>query len=419
MERRRFLLAVFSLMLLATLLGIILGVLLDRSQLGVLRPPRGVPNSAQAEFQLMAEAWNTIERVYVDRSAIQPRRMAYSAISGMVDSLGDTGHSRFLTPDMVQEQHSFISGEFEGIGVEVRMQGGQVIIVSPMGGSPAEKAGLRAGDIIVKIDGQDISGMKLDDVVKLIVGPAGSQVTLTVQDPQSGETRDVTMTRARITIQNVTWDRLPGTTVAHLRIAGFGRGVGEDLQRALTAIQQDQSTGIILDLRNNPGGLLQEAVNTVSLFLSSGDALLVQDSAGKITSVPVENQGMVTDLPVVILVNSGTASASEIVAGALQDAQRATLVGDTTYGTGTVLNEFPLSDKSVLLLATEQWLTPKGRVIWHKGIDPDVRIPLAADATPLLPEMEKDLTAQDVLTCRDAQLLRASQLLIQADSSNR
>jgi carboxyl-terminal processing protease len=249
----------------------------------------------------------------------------------------------------------------------------------------------------------------------MILGPAGTWVTITVQDPETGETRDVKIQRARIEVDNVTWHMLPGTSTAHVRLAGFSQGVTEDLKNTLKEIQAQGGTGLILDLRNDPGGLLGEAVSAASQFLSSGNVLLVKNAQGEVKPIPVEPGGLANELPMVVLVNRGTASAAEIVSGAIQDAARGKLVGETTFGTGTVLNEFPLSDGSALLLATEEWLTPKGRTIWHQGITPDIQVVLPAGATPLVPEGEGDLTHEQLMQSEDQQLLRALEVLLEAE----
>jgi carboxyl-terminal processing protease len=215
----------------------------------------------------------------------------------------------------------------------------------------------------------------------------------------------------------VIWQRLPGTTVAHVRIAAFSQGVSQDLQKALSDIRQQGMTGILLDLRNDPGGLLDEATNTASQFLNSGNVLEEKNAQGQVQPVPVKPKGTVTSVPMVILINGGTASAAEIVAGALQDAHRATLVGETTFGTGTVLEEFRLSDGSALLLATEEWLTPNGRVIWHQGIAPDVAVSLPAGVESLFPEAEREMTTAQLQASGDEQLLRALNLLTRPVSS--
>lgn len=329
----------------------------------------------------------------------------------MVDSLGDTGHSTFLTPEMLEESTSELKGQFQGIGAELRMKDGHVVVVAPLDDSPAQKAGIRPGDVITRVDGRNIMGLPLGQVVQRILGPAGTQVTLTVLTPSLGKIREVTLTRAHITLHNVTWHVLPGTRLAHVRIASFSEGVAKDLRAVLKDVREKELGGLVFDLRNDPGGLLDEAVSVASQFLSGGNVLLEKNAQGKITPVPVQPGGTAPHLPMVVLVNQGTASASEIVAGALRDAHRATLVGETTFGTGTVLSQFQLTDGSALLLATEEWLTPNGSTIWHHGIEPQKAVPLPPDAFPLFPEEERELTAADLKKRDDPQLLAAIQVL--------
>jgi carboxyl-terminal processing protease len=393
-------------------LGLIAGAIIGCSLLSAFSPDT-IPVDAESDFRLMAEAWNTIQRLYVDRNAVNPHLMTYGAISGMVDALGDTGHSRFLTPEMLKQERNLTTGRFEGIGAEVQMRNGQLVVVAPIDGSPAQKAGLKPGDIILKVDDQDVSGLPLDQAVNRILGPAGTQVKLTILNLKTTTTKDVTLTRASITVQNVTSHPLPGTGTVHLRIATFSKGVGENLRKALLAAKKEKAAGLILDLRNNPGGLYDEAVSSASQFLSGGDVLLEKNALGKIKPVPVRSGGVAASLPLVVLVNGGTSSGAEIVAGALQDAHRAKLVGEKTFGTGTVLETFSLSDGSALMLAIEEWLTPAGHVIWHRGISPDVVVHLPAEATSLIPESEKGLTAEELQNSQDVQLLRGLHLLLQ------
>jgi carboxyl-terminal processing protease len=409
-----------SLVLLGTLgLGTVGGVVLDRQVLAAYADPAvgAASTPAPADLSLVQEAYAMIQHVYVDRTALKPQELEYGAIGGMVDALGDTGHSRFLSPAMVKQESEMTQGQFEGIGVEVQMKNGAIVVVAPIDGTPAQRAGLRPGDIITKVNGRDVTSLPLDQVVGMILGPTGTSVTLTIMNPDNGQTRDVTLVRARIALQNVTWHQLPGTTIAHVRIAAFSQGVSNDLQKALAQVKAQGMTGIILDLRNDPGGLLDEAVGVASQFLKSGNVLLEKNAQGKTTPVPVQPGDAVTDLPMVVLINGGTASAAEILAGALQDAHRATLEGETTFGTGTVLSQFQLSDGSALLLATEEWLTPAGRVIWHHGISPDVTTPLARDVILLLPEGEPGMTAAQLQTSGDTQLLRALDLLTASGNS--
>ena len=377
----------------------------------------GVLTGSNQNIGLIGEAWNIVEKNFVDRAAIKPTQMTYGAISGMVDSLGDTGHSTFLSPEMVKEEQNFTQGQFEGVGLEIQMKGGKVVIVAPIDGSPAKNAGLHPGDIILKVNGAEVSGLSVGQVANQVLGPAGTQVTLTIQDPNTGETSEFTIQRAQINLQNVTWHMLPGTTIAHLRLAGFSQGVTQDLQKTLQEIQAQGGTGLILDLRNNPGGLLSEAVGIASQFLTEGNVLLERNAEGEVKPIPVESGGVAPTVPMVVLINGGTASAAEIVSGALQDAHRAELVGETTFGTGTVLNEFPLSDGSALSLATEEWLTPSGGSIWHHGISPDIQVSLPVNITPLVPEAEQDITRTQLTASGDEQLLRALEILGQTSGS--
>ena len=365
----------------------------------------------EPNFKLMAEAWNTIHSEYVDRSSLEPESLTYGAISGMVDALGDTGHSTFLTPSMVKDLKNMERGEFKGIGIEIQVKGTHVVVVAPIDGSPAERAGLRPGDIILKVSGQDVTDWPLAQVAERITGRAGTKVTLTVQDPRTTRSRQVTLVRASVKLHDVTWQKLPGTSVAHLRIASFDSGVTKDLRLALEEIQRAGLNGVVLDLRNNPGGLLDEAVGVASQFLSGGVVLQAKDANGKLSRVPVDKGGLCTNLPMSVLVNEGSASAAEIVAGALQDNHRAELVGETTFGTGTVLQEFRLSDGSALLLAVEEWLTPKGRSFWHQGLKPEFPVTLPTDAIMLFPQAERAMTAAELQASDDRQLLTALRLV--------
>jgi carboxyl-terminal processing protease len=391
--------------------GVAIAAFLSCQVLGISMPSDKIPADAESDFGLMAEAWNSIHEHYVDRAAIQPRPLTYGAISGMVDALGDTGHSTFLSPQMIKEEEDFTAGEYKGIGAEVRMKAGHVVIVTPLDGSPAQKAGLQPGQIILAVNGEDITGLNLLQVVKRISGPAGTKVTLRILDPNSGQIREVTLVRAAIKMNNITWHQLPGTKIAHLRIAGFSQGVTKDLKQALQAVKAAELKGLILDLRNDPGGLLTEAVSTASQFLSEGNVVLEKNAKGQISAIAVEKGGLCRHIPMVCLVNGGTASGAEIVAGALQDHRRAELVGTTTFGTGTVLEQFSLSDGSALLLAVREWLTPDGHTIWHKGITPNVVISLPPEVAPLFPEEERTMTPQQLKASKDTQLLDALKLV--------
>ena len=370
-----------------------------------------VPDKGALDFHLLSEAWDALERHYVDKAALQQKKLTYGAISGMVNALGDTGHSGFLTPQMVAQERDFRKNRFEGIGAEIQTKSGHVVIVAPLDNSPALRAGLRPGDVILKVNGESVSGLLLPEAVERIRGTPGTSVTLTIMTPATGRTQDVTLVRQAIKINNVTWLRVPGTAIAQVRIASFSQDAASHLRDALESVRAERLSGIVLDLRNNPGGILDEVVRAASLFLAGGNVLLVKDAEGKITPVPVTRGGLVPNLPTVVLVNNGTASAAEIMAGALKDAHRAPLVGETTFGTGTVLRQFGLSDGSALLIAIEEWLTPNGQTIWHKGITPDFIVSLPPDVLPTLPSAERDMTPAELRAAGDTQLSRALQIL--------
>jgi carboxyl-terminal processing protease len=359
----------------------------------------------------MNQAWNTIQSKFVNRASLQSDELTYGAISGMVDALGDTGHSTFLTPAMVKDLKNMERGEFKGIGIEIQVKGSHVVVVAPIDGSPADRAGLRAGDIILKVSGQDVTDWPLARVAERITGRTGTKVNLTLQDPRTAIIRQVMVVRASVKMHEVTWEKIPGTSLAHLRLASFDNGVTKDLRATLHQILDANLNGVILDLRNNPGGLLDEAVGVASEFLSGGVVLQAKDGKGKISVVPVESGGIATNLPMVVLINEGSASAAEIVAGALQDNHRADLIGQTSFGTGTVLQEFRLSDGSALLLAVEEWLTPNGQSFWHKGVTPDFPVALPVDRSPVFPGAERHMSSEELQSSDDRQLLDAIKIV--------
>jgi carboxyl-terminal processing protease len=384
--------------------GISAGIFIEKNQ----SQSRYVSRDGTEQFHLIEQAWNIVRSNYVDRSAFQGSTLAYGSISGMVDALGDTGHSTFLTPQEVKLTKEEEQGHYQGIGAEVQDKNGKVVIFATFEGSPARQAGILPGDVIQEVNGQVVNDVT--SAISLIAGPAGTSVSLTIQSPD-GTTREITLVRAVINIVNITWTQLPNTTVAQLHIASFSEGTAEDLDKALADIKIQGITGLILDLRDNPGGLLDQAIEVTSRFINSGNVLQEKDVNGQITNIPVKHVSQVNSLPMVVLVNQGTASAAEIVSGALKDAGRAQLVGDTTFGTGTVLVPFPLSDGSEVVLAVQEWLTPAGKTIWHTGLIPDVTVPLATGVTPLIPVNKSGLSAAQLQDSSDQQLLQGLKML--------
>ncbi|MBI2939556.1 MAG: S41 family peptidase [Chloroflexi bacterium] len=370
------------------------------------------------QFEIFWQAWHLVEANYVDRQAVNPRTMTYGAIRGMLDSLDDDGHTRFLTPEDLRLEESSLNGRFEGIGAEVTQRAGRPVIVAPLEGSPAERAGIRPGDTIVQVDGADVSDLTLTELVTRIRGPRGTSVRITVQrrpgqpgDPVDRAPLEVSIVRDEIRVAAVSWSLVPGTAFAHVRIGQFSQTVDSELEQTLREARRAGAEGIILDLRNNPGGLLEGAIAVTSEFVRSGNVLLQEDKEGNRRAFPVKGNGVATDLPVAILVNEGTASASEIVAGAIQDHRRGTVIGQKTFGTGTVLSQLPLNDGSALLLGTAQWLTPNGRVIWKHGIAPDITIPVAAEGELITPRQLRQMTTEEVRASGDAQFSEAVKVL--------
>jgi carboxyl-terminal processing protease len=386
------------------------GIGLDRS--GMLGGPAaaGTPTDP-ADFALVREAWDLLHDKYVGAADLNNRDLAYGAIEGLTKAVGDTGHTSFLTPEERARSSSALSGSFVGIGIEVDQKDGLATIVRVMPDSPAEAAGLRAGDRIVDVDGTSVTSADLDQVVALVRGEEGTSVTLTLERDGTAEPIVAKMIRSSIDLPAVSWARVPGTSVVMLRIEHFSSGSADEVKKALADILATEPSGIVLDLRGNPGGYINEGISVASEFLTSGDVHISRDAKGVITPTPVQPGGLAPTIPLVVLVDSGTASTSEIVAGGLQDAGRAAIVGQRTFGTGTVLSEVPLSDGSALRIGVIEWLTPKGRTIWHEGLAPDDSVALATGVSGLVPEDLVGLNVKALADSGDAQLLKALDLL--------
>lgn len=387
------------------------GLATDRAMVDTTLPtaPPGVvlnPSEPPA-FKTLWEAYNVLVQHYVDQSALDPTKLAYGATSGLVDAVGDTGHTRFLTPADVAASHQSLSGSITGIGARMSQVNADFVVQSVVPDSPAQKAGLLAGDIVTAVDGVSVSGKTLDAVVSSIRGEAGTTVKLDITR-KGAAPLTLSIVRAQISVPAVSWAMIPGTKTADIRIEEFSAGVADDLKGALLAAQDAGATAVVLDLRDNPGGYVDQAIGVASVFMASGTVYEEKDATGTVKSVPVKPGERATDIPLVVLVNVGSASASEIVAGALQDSGRAKIYGQTTFGTGTVLNEFDLSDGSALLVGTVEWLTPKGREIWHHGITPDVDVALPATSHVLTPDDMKSNGTSAVTSANDTQLKAAA-----------
>ena len=366
-----------------------------------------------AQFTIFWEAWDYVVAHFVDREKVDFTAMTYGAIEGMLASLGDEGHTTFLHPDAVRLHQTSLEGSFEGIGAYVSMEDGNVLIVAPINGSPAEQAGILAGDIILEVDGESVEGKSLDQVIFLVRGPADSEVVLTVSRPEVQEPLQVPITRAPIEVPSVSWSPIPNTGISYVKISQFTAGVDRELEAALREISEAQTNqGIILDLRNNPGGYLQQAIQANSQFLSKGDLILIESDANQNQTVHrSRGLGYAREMPLVVLINEGTASAGEITAGALKENERAILIGETTFGTGTVLNQFGLSDGSAILLGVTNWLTPNGNLIKGEGVTPNVEVTQPTSSKHVDAELLRNLTAEQFSAIEDDQFLKALEQL--------
>jgi len=391
------------------LFAFVAGIAVDRAVLPAANPAPGVSTGQASEppqFKAFWETWDVLHQHYVDQSALDPTKLTYGATRGLVDAVGDTGHTRFLTPDEVRASHQSLSGSITGIGARIAQVNAQFVIQSVVPGSPAEKAGLRAADVVLAVDGEPADGKTLDQVVQSIRGAAGTSVRLQI-GREAAAPFEISIVRAEVSVPAVSWSMIPGTTIADIRIEEFSKGVTDDLKTALQDAEKAGAKGLVLDLRDDPGGYLDEAVGVASVFLPSGTVYQERDASGKTRPIPVRDGERATDLPLAVLVNFGSASAAEIVAGALQDAGRAKVYGETTFGTGTVLTEFDLSDGSAVLVGTLEWLTPSGRQIWHHGIAPTVTVALPTGARLITPDELRSGGADAMTKANDAQLKAA------------
>jgi carboxyl-terminal processing protease len=357
----------------------------------------GTPQDLQTLFAPFWEAWQLVHQNYVDQP-LDNTKLMEGAINGMMQSLGDP-HSTYMNPQEYKDATSQLQGSYAGIGAYVDTSSKLLTIIKPVTpDSPAAKAGLKAGDQIIAVDSTDVTSMDPEAVRQKVLGPEGTTVTLTIQ--RGDQTPfDVTITRAIITVPSVI-SKMLDNNIAYIQITTFGDNTTQDFHDQLKQLMAQNPKGLILDLRNNPGGYLDAAVAIASEFIPSG--VIVYERSGDGTKTPYEaaSGGLATnpDLPLVVLVNGFSASASEIVAGAIQDTGRGKLLGETTYGKGSVQTWTPLSNNEGAVRVTiARWLTPNGRTIDKKGLTPDVEVKMTAD----------DYTAG-----KDPQLDAAVQLLL-------
>lgn len=352
------------------------------------------PSDTQTLFAPFWQSWDLLHQNYVDQP-LDDTKLMQGAIRGMLGSLGDA-HTLYMDPAQYTQANTSLSGQYDGIGAWVDATGDYLSIVSPMKGSPAEKAGLKSQDKIIKINGVDQAGIPGDLVIQKVLGPAGTDVTLTIlrtgQDPF-----DVKVTRAHITIPTVEGKMLD-SGVAYVALNTFGDSTAQDLRNTLTDLMAKNPKGLILDLRNNGGGYLDTAIQVVSEFTDKGVVVYEKYGDGHLVEHDVVSGGLATQIPMVVLINEGSASASEITAGALQDDGRAKLVGVTSYGKGSVQNWIPLSNnQGAVAITIAKWLTPLKRTIDHIGLTPDVVVKITKDDVTAGRDPQLDAAVKTVL----------------------
>ena len=375
--------------------------------------PYPCPQTAQvcANFQNFWKTWDLANQHFVDPKALQPDKMIDGAIEGMLDSLGDQGHTRYLSPESARAEREALDGRFEGIGAYIDVRNEQPLIVQPIEDSPAERAGLRPGDLILKVNGEDVHGVTVEELRTKVRGPKGTTVTLTIKHEDAQQPIDVNVTRDEINIPSVSWRLLPDK-IALIHLNQFASRSADEMNKALSDAQAQGATAIVLDLRNNPGGLVGELVGVASQFLPGGTpVLLEQNRDDQRTPYQTDEGGVATSIPLVVLVNNNSASSAEILAGALQDAGRAKIIGVPTFGTATVLRTYDLDGGAQVRIGTTQWLTPRGEVVRGKGIQPDELVELPPGVAPLSPADAAQLDSQALLQSKDVQLVRALEQL--------
>ena len=394
-------------------LGVVIGVIVSVAQGGLADRGNGDTNDSVEsqglpldELRTFVEILNRVKQGYVED--VSDQALLENSIRGMLDGLDP--HSAYLNAEEFKEISISTSGKFGGLGIEVQMANGFVKVVAPIDDTPASKANIQAGDLIIRIDDTAVKGMSLMDAVKAMRGDAGSEVTLTILREERDEPFKVTLKRAVIRVESVK-SRMLDRGYGYVRITQFSSQTADSLKKELSDLKDEAEgplRGIVLDLRNNPGGVLSSAVDVADTFINSGDIVSIRGRAPntdqQFTATPGD---MLDDAPIVVLVNEGSASASEIVAGALQDDNRAVIMGTRTFGKGSVQTIVPLQNGAALKLTTARYYTPSGRSIQAEGIEPDVGIQnvnvTAAESSNVTPFSEADLAGALSNDTRDNQ----------------
>ncbi len=363
-----------------TVITLVLVVCLGLSFWGGCASGTGTSPSVDEELRSVEQAWEIIFRDYVEPDKLDASTLSQGAIKGMVEALNDP-YTDYLDPETYQQWLSDLEAKYEGIGAYVGVEDEHITIIAPIADSPADKAGIKAGDIILEINDVSTAEMSLTEAVLNIRGPKDTAVTLLILHRGETEPEEIEIIRSEIELPSVYFEMIDD--IAYINITHFAERTDEELSQVLQDMALEMPTGIILDLRHNPGGLLQVVVSVTSRFLEEGageDAVVhVLDNQGEQTTSTVKQQEITTDLPMVVLVDGYSASGSEVLAGALQDYERAAIAGTQTYGKGSVNVMHDLEDGSGLYITTARWLTPNGRLIEGEGIEPDYELEVEGD----------------------------------------
>lgn len=339
---------------------------------------RDVPKNINVDFKLFWDTWDLLAKNYIDKKALDPQKLFYGSIQGMVAALGDP-YTVFLPPESQKTTKEELNGSFDGVGIQLGFNDSKpprLVVISPLDGAPAKKVGIKPQDLIVKIDDTDTTGMSLPEAVQLIRGVKGTKVTLTIFREGDSSTKSFDIIRDTIVVKSVEVNfkqTKSGKNVAVIKLSRFGDRTKDEWNDVVEQILKQNPSGVILDVRNNPGGYLEGAVFIASEFLEGGDVVLQENNEGQRVPFKVNREGRLTKLPVKVLINKGSASASEIVAGALQDRKRAQLIGEKSFGKGTIQEAQELSEGTGIHITVAKWLTPNGRwVNSTQGFEPDI-----------------------------------------------
>ena len=349
-----------------------------------------ISQTEKVDFKLFWDVWDILEKKFI-KQPLDYQKMLYGAIEGMVKATGDP-YTVFMDSDMSKKFAQEMGGTFEGIGAEIGMKDSKIIIIAPLPSSPAEKAGLKTKDVILKIDDKDTTGITLVEAVYLIRGPKDTEVKLTIQSEGASEPKELTLKREVIEIKSVVFEMKD--EIAYIELRYFGDSTTSEFRKAVQDLLTKNPKAIILDVRNNAGGYLQTAVDVASEFVEEGQVVAYEEfSNGKRNEFKAKGQTRLKGLPCVVLTNEGSASASEIVAGALRDHGIAKLVGKKTFGKGTVQELENLSSGTNLRVSVAKWLTPKGQDINGNGLAPDIEVGITEDdyKTNKDPQLDKVL----------------------------